>query len=96
MSAPRPDILVQVVGQGLLAGVLGMGAFGIAVTRLGPSATAVSGAVVPAATAIGGWFFLGEGIAASTLAGILIMVAGLVAITMGKETKAAATLDETA
>ncbi|MEO1312677.1 MAG: DMT family transporter, partial [Pseudomonadota bacterium] len=39
-GAPRPDILVQVVVQGLLAGVLGMVVFGLAVTRLGPSATA--------------------------------------------------------
>lgn len=83
-TAPLTDVLVQIIVQGFLAGLLGMALFGVAVTRLGPAATALSGAVVPAATAIGGWLFLNELLDGLTLFGIAIMVAGLIAFTLGK------------
>lgn len=89
LSAPLADVVIQIAVQGFLAGVLGMVIFGIAVTRLGPSATALSGAVVPAATTIGSWLFLSEITAASTIVGIAIMVAGLVTFTMGRVTTTA-------
>lgn len=88
LSAPIQDVAIQIAVQGLLAGVLGMAIFGIAVTRLGASATALSGAVVPAATAIGGWLILSETITGFTLAGIAIMIVGLIAFTLGKATTA--------
>lgn len=53
-TAPLQDVVLQVVIQGFPAGLFGMAIFGIAVTKLGPSATALSGAVVPAVTTIGG------------------------------------------
>lgn len=83
MTAPVRDVLLQVLVQGFLAGLFGMAIFGVAVTKLGPSATALSGAVVPAVTAIGGWLLLGEVIAGLTIAGIVTMIAGLAAFTMG-------------
>lgn len=83
-NAPLSDVAVQIAVQGILAGVLGMAIFGVAITRLGPSATALSGSVVPAATAIGGWLFLDEVIGRSVIAGIAVLVAGLVAFALGK------------
>lgn len=82
-TAPLPDILVQLAVQGGLAGVFGMIVFGVAVNRLGPSATALSGAVVPAATAIGGWALLSEAVSATTVAGIVLVVVGLAAYAIG-------------
>lgn len=82
-TAPLQDVALQVVVQGFLAGLFGMAIFGIAVTKLGPSTTALSGAVVPAVTAIGGWLLLGEVIADFTIAGVIIMIAGLAAFTLG-------------
>ncbi len=70
--------------QGFVAGLLGMVKFGVVVTRLGPSATALSGAVVPAVTAIGGWLFLDELMDGPTFFGIAIMVAGLIAFALGR------------
>lgn len=82
-TAPTSDILIQLAVQGGLAGLFGMIVFGVAVNRLGPSATALSGAVVPAATALGGWLLLGEVVPATTLAGIALVVVGLAAYAMG-------------
>ena len=76
-SAPAIDVLVQFVVQGLLAGLFGMVVFGVAVRRLGASATALSGAIVPAATALGAWTILGERIEVATGVGIALVVVGL-------------------
>ncbi|KIT16562.1 DMT family transporter [Jannaschia aquimarina] len=76
-TAPLTDVLIQIAVQGGLAGLFGMVVFGIAVNRLGASATALSGAVVPAATAVGGWLLLGETVTTATIVGIALVVVGL-------------------
>lgn len=83
LTAPLGDVALQAAVQGGLAGLLGMVVFGVAVTRLGPSATALSGAVVPAATAAGGWVLLGERVGPMTALGILLVVAGLAIYALG-------------
>lgn len=82
-TAPLSDVLVQAAVQGGLAGLFGMVVFGIAVNRLGASATALSGAVVPAATAAGGWLLLSEPIGWATAVGIGLVVVGLALYAIG-------------
>ena len=78
LTAPRGDVALQLVVQGMLAGLFGMVVFGISVAKLGTSVTALSGSVVPALTALGGWILLGEELTALTIAGVCVMVLGLV------------------
>lgn len=84
LTAPAHDIALQFFVQGVLAGLLGMFVFGVAVLRLGPAATALSGAVVPAATAVGGWLILDESISALSIAGTVVMVTGLIVFSLGR------------
>ncbi|MEM8871421.1 MAG: DMT family transporter [Pseudomonadota bacterium] len=83
LAAPFHDVMLQILVQGFLAGLFGMAIFGLAVRRLGPSAAALSGSVVPALTALGGWALLGERITTFTALGIVVMVAGLTAFAIG-------------
>ena len=73
------DLPVQAAVQDGFAGLFGMIVFGVAVNHFGPSATALSGAGVSAATALGGWFLLGEAVMPSTAVGIVPVVLGLAA-----------------
>lgn len=83
-TAPVQDIIVQVAVQGFLAGLFGMFIFGVAVAHLGPTATALSGAIVPAATALGGWLLLDETLTGLIVVGIAVMILGLAAFSTGK------------
>jgi drug/metabolite transporter (DMT)-like permease len=81
-SAPLGDILTQFVWQGLLAGVFGLWTYAFAVSRIGASRAATSGALVPVLSAMGGFAFLGESPGPFVLAGIILTAAG-VAISTG-------------
>lgn len=59
-EVPLSDFVLQAVVQGILAGVAGLAAFGLAIRHLGPVVAATSGAVVPFLTAFGGSCLLGE------------------------------------
>lgn len=83
-TAPAQDVVIQIAVQGFLAGLFGMFIFGVAVSHLGPTATALSGSVVPAATALGGWLFLDERLGAFSVVGIAVMIVGLIAFATGK------------
>lgn len=65
-TAPWRDIALQVAGQGVLAGLLGIIVYMFAVTHLGSSRAALSSALVPAMTALGASLLLGEAADAST------------------------------
>jgi drug/metabolite transporter (DMT)-like permease len=82
LNAPAGDILFQTLWQGVLAGVLGLGAFSLAVSRLGATGAASFGALVPALAGLGGWWFLREPLAAMDIAAIVLVAAG-VAIASG-------------
>ncbi|MEP4195742.1 MAG: DMT family transporter [Aliishimia sp.] len=81
LDAPWPDIALQIVAQGILAGLIGLAAYGAAIRHLGASVAAVSGAVVPALTAAGGYFLLGEALTWLTALGVGCVVGGIWAYT---------------
>jgi drug/metabolite transporter (DMT)-like permease len=60
LTAPAGDVLFQMAWQGVCAGLLGLVAYMAAVTRLGSARASLSAAVVPALSAVGAWYLLGE------------------------------------
>jgi len=70
LAAPLADVLTQVAVQGVLAGMLGLWTFTLAVQRVGASRAAASGALVPVLSATGGFLFLGEVPGPAVIAGI--------------------------
>lgn len=77
LDAPWPDIALQVAAQGILAGLIGLAAYGAAIRHLGASVAAVSGAVAPALTAVGGFFLLGEPLSWLTAIGVACVAGGI-------------------
>ncbi|SHH81868.1 DMT family transporter [Marivita hallyeonensis] len=77
LDAPLPDIALQVAAQGILAGLIGLAAYGVAIRHLGASVAAVSGAVVPALTALGGYVLLGEPLSWLTAVGVICVAVGI-------------------
>ena len=77
LVAPLPDIALQVAAQGILAGLIGLAAYGVAIRHLGASVAAVSGAVVPALTALGGYVLLGEPLSWLTAIGVICVASGI-------------------
>jgi drug/metabolite transporter (DMT)-like permease len=59
-DAPVRDVLLQMLWQGLVAGLLGLWVFAAAVERLGAARGAAFGALAPVFSALGGWWWLGE------------------------------------
>ncbi|MDJ0684972.1 MAG: DMT family transporter [Alphaproteobacteria bacterium] len=76
-DAPTADIALQIAAQGFLAGLLGLAAYGAAIQRLGAAVAAVSGAVVPGLTALGGFILLDEPLSASAGLGVALVAIGL-------------------
>ncbi|MEM7742915.1 MAG: DMT family transporter [Pseudomonadota bacterium] len=77
LGAAAPDIALQIAAQGVLAGLLGLAAYGAAIQHLGASVAAVSGAVVPALTVLGGFVLLGEPLSMLTGVGVLLVAVGI-------------------
>jgi drug/metabolite transporter (DMT)-like permease len=76
-AAAWTDALTQAAAQGLLAGVAGQWTFALAVKHLGSTRAALSGALVPALAALGGWIVLGEQPDGPTLAGAATIAFGI-------------------
>jgi len=76
-AAPWTDLATQAAAQGLLAGMAGQWTFAMAIRHLGSSRAALSGALVPALTAIGGWAILGEQPDGATFAGAAVIAIGI-------------------
>lgn len=72
-SAPAADIAWQALWQGVLAGVLGLWTYSIAIARLGAPNAAAFGALAPAVSALGGWLWLGDPL--TSLDGIAVFAA---------------------
>jgi drug/metabolite transporter (DMT)-like permease len=72
------DIAWQVLWQGLLAGVLGLWTYSVAITRLGAANAAAFGALAPVVSAAGGWWWIGDRLSPVDLAAIACAVAGVV------------------
>lgn len=77
-TAPWSDVALQAVGQGVLAGLMGIIAYMAAVARLGSARAALSSALVPPFTALGAVWLLGEPAGAQTWVAVLFVVAGIV------------------
>jgi drug/metabolite transporter (DMT)-like permease len=58
LDAPLHTLVVQAAWQGVLAGVLGLWTYSVAITRLGAAQAAAFGALAPAVSALGGWYWL--------------------------------------
>jgi drug/metabolite transporter (DMT)-like permease len=77
LTAPWDDVAFQASGQGVVAGVLGLVAYTVAISRLGPARSSLSTAMVPLMTALGGTWILDERLTAPTLWALLLVVPGI-------------------
>ncbi|MBN9498331.1 MAG: DMT family transporter [Alphaproteobacteria bacterium] len=77
LSASWRDVALQVAAQGICAGLLGTWTYALAIRHLGAGRAALSGALVPALSALGGFAMLGEMPDLSTAAGIVLTMLGI-------------------
>lgn len=77
LSASWRDVALQVAAQGMCAGLLGTWTYALAIRHLGAGRAALSGALVPALSALGGFAMLGEIPDLSTAAGIVLTMLGI-------------------
>ena len=77
ITAPLRDLLFQAVWQGVLAGLLGLWSFSIAISRLGAARAASFGALAPVVATLGGWWWLGDAPSALELAAVALAVLGV-------------------
>lgn len=78
LSAHWPDVALQAVGQGVVAGVLGLVVYTVAISRLGAARASLSAAVVPVLTTLGAACWMGEPITGAVLLALALVVPGIV------------------
>lgn len=76
-SAPWTDVVLQALGQGVLAGMLGLVVYTAAISRLGAPHASLSAALVPVMTAIGAAWLLNEPITSAMVAALAMVVPGV-------------------
>ncbi|MFD2263135.1 DMT family transporter [Lacibacterium aquatile] len=84
LTAPLPDIALQFLWQGLLAGVGGLATFALAVRNLGAGAAAAFGALVPVAAALAGWAILGERLEPWVVFGVIVTSCGVALVALNR------------
>lgn len=77
LTAPWSDIAWQALGQGLLAGLLGLLVYMAAIERLGAARASLSAALVPLLTAGGAAWLLDETLGATALAACVVVAGGV-------------------
>lgn len=77
LSAPWTDVAWQVLGQGVMAGLLGLVVYSVAIARLGAARAALSAALVPLLTGVGAAWLLGEPLSGALLAAVVLVVPGV-------------------
>lgn len=78
LARTAPDILaLQVIFQGILAGLIGLWVYGYAVTHAGAVQAAAIGALVPALSASGGVLILGESMGPAAIFGVIAVSLGV-------------------
>jgi drug/metabolite transporter (DMT)-like permease len=77
MTAPWQDVAVQALGQGVLAGLLGLPAYMVAVKHLGSTRAALSSALVPPLTALGAGLLLREPTGVAVWGASLVVACGV-------------------
>lgn len=78
LSAPWADVALQALGQGVVAGLLGLVAYTVAIARLGADRAALSAALVPVFTALGAAGLLGEAPEPGAWVALALVVPGVV------------------
>lgn len=76
-TAPLHDVLLQVLWQGVIAGVLGLVTYSVAIARLGAARASLSAALVPPMTAVGAALLLGEELGWVTASTSLLVAIGI-------------------
>ncbi len=83
MGAPRlvtaawTDVALQALGQGVVAGLLGLVAFLVAVRHLGAERASLSAALVPLVTSLGAAWLLGEPLGVQQLVAAAVVAVGV-------------------
>lgn len=77
LTAPWGDLVLQAMGQGVVAGLLGVVVYGIAVSRLGAPRASLSAALVPLFTALGAAWLLDEALSRWLVLAIGLVVLGI-------------------
>jgi drug/metabolite transporter (DMT)-like permease len=75
-------LMMQLLWQGVVAGVFGLVTYTFAVRHLGASAAAAFGALVPVLSALGGWLILSEAMTVPVAVAALLATVG-VALAVG-------------
>ncbi|SAI68910.1 integral membrane protein [Bordetella ansorpii] len=86
-TAPLPAVAFQVVAQGVFVAILGMYFYAQAVRRLGAARGAIFGALAPAFAVLLGMLVLDEYPAAITVAGIVLVMGGVLLVVNGARAK---------
>ena len=90
-SAPIDDLLLQALVQGVVAGLLGLAIYSVAIRHLGPAPASAFAALVPVLSTVGGAVFLSEpltpwtSIAAILAATGVLLASGLFHPARGRE-----------
>lgn len=87
-SAPWTDVAWQALGQGVVAGLLGLVTYMAAIARLGAARAALSAALVPLLTAAGAAWLLQEPLTGATLAAVVLVMGGVALAGMAPQRRA--------
>jgi drug/metabolite transporter (DMT)-like permease len=75
--APVNEVFLQIVLQGVIAGLLGSFIYAFSIRHLGANNAAVFGAVVPLLSALGGYLFLAESVSLYSAIAMAVVVIGI-------------------
>ncbi|MBB3642506.1 DMT family transporter [Variovorax atrisoli] len=78
LAAPWPDVALQATTQGVVAGLLGLVVYMVAVVRLGAPRASLSAALVPVLTTLGAAAWMNEPVTGAALAALSLVVPGIV------------------
>lgn len=78
LTAPWPDVALQATTQGVVAGLLGLVVYMVAVARLGAPRASLSAALVPVLTTLGAAAWMNEPITGAVLLALSLVVPGIV------------------
>ncbi|MEO7642192.1 MAG: DMT family transporter [Ramlibacter sp.] len=86
LTAPWSDVAWQALGQGVMAGLLGLFTYLVAVAHLGAARASLSAALVPLLTACGAALLLGEPLQPQTAAAAALVAFGVLCAAFSSQT----------
>lgn len=78
LTAPWADVALQATAQGVVAGLLGLVVYMVAVARLGAARASLSAAAVPVLTTLGAACWMDEPVTGAVLLALALVVPGIV------------------